>query len=159
MAQSLETLRSGILTSLYGRRAGLDKDETLVGVKDVKKAIQDLTTATTGTAVPAHGVSRQTATGSSQGPTQHLLDAPIPGVSKILALDSSSTGSHQFLTTAAGAAVRNTTAGTTSGVINLLGPASFVELIGVTTALWLVKALSPYGSSAGVNSVSFSTST
>ncbi len=158
MAQSLETLRNNNITSIFGRRMGLQQDETLV-VKAVKESIQDLTTASSGTAVTAYGVAQVTATGSTQGPVQYLLDAPIPGVEKTLVLNSSSTGSFQFLTTAAGAAVLNTTAGTTSGVINLLGPASFVRLMAVSTARWVVTAMSGYGSSAGVNAVSFSTST
>lgn len=160
MAQSLQTIRNRASDSIKGRKLGFDlADETLIGPKELKLAVQDLTTATTATTVNNYGIVRQTATGSSQGPTQHLLGAPIPGVKVTLILDSSSTGSHQFLTTAAGAAVRGTSLGTTAGVINLLGPVSFIELVGLTTALWGVKSRSYYSSTALADTISFTTST
>lgn len=168
MARTLEQIRNNGLTSIYGRIFGKTKTssgsaagfdgEFIGGPKDMIKALQDLTTATSGTAVPNYGYSRQTATGSSQGPTQHLLDAPEIGVEKCLILATSSTGSHQYLTTAAGAAVLDTTSGTTKGVINMLS-AGCITLVGLTTALWGIKTMTPYGSSAGVNTVSFTTST
>lgn len=168
MARSLEVIRNNNLTSIYGRILGKTKTssgsapgfdgEFIGGPKDIIRAVQDLTTASSGTAVPNYGYSRVTATGSSQGPVQFLLDAPEIGVEKTLVLASSSTASFQFLTTPSGSQVINTTAGTTSGVVNLLS-AGFVKLVGLTTALWGVVGMTPYGSSAGVNAVSFSTST
>lgn len=81
MAQSLETLRSAMLTSIFGRRLGLASDETLVGAKTLKEPVQDLTSASTGTAINNYGNvvlrisgSITTATGS------FLLSNPIPGV-------------------------------------------------------------------------------
>ena len=160
MAQTLQTLgNQAMFTSIYGRRLGLASDGTLVGPSALKRVVQDLTTATTATTVNSFGTVRQSASGSSQGPTQHLLGAPIPGVSVTLILDSSSTGSHQFLSSAAGAAIRISSLGTTIGVLNLLGPASFMELEGVTTALWLIKSRSYYSSTALADTVSFTTST
>ena len=167
MAQSLETIRSKIVTSLFGRRIGLSQSTTaqsqndfLVGPRDIVKEIQDLTTASSGTAIPNAGVSRVTCTGSSQGPVQFLLSAPMPGVEKILMVGSSSTGSFQFLTTAAGASVLGNSAGTTAGVINLIGGVSpsYCRLMGVTTAQWVVVGVSPV-STAVAPTVSFTTST
>lgn len=159
MASLLDTLKNNIVTSIYGRRLGLTKDETLVGPKAFQSQVQDLSTASSATAVPAYGVSRVTCTGSTQGPVQYLLDAPIPGVEKTLVLASSSTGSFQFLSTSAGAAIYASSLGTTVGVVNLLGPTSFVKLIGLTTAIWGVVGESLYGSTALAKTVSFTTST
>ena len=159
MAQSLETLRSNIQTSIFGRRLGLDDADFLVGPKDIKGAIEDLTTATTGTDVNPYGTARITATGSSQGPTQHSLAAPVPGVSKLLVLDSSSTGSHQFLSTPNGASIIISSVGTTIGVVNLLGPGAAVTLMGLTTAKWYVVSEGGYATTAMGKNVSYTTST
>lgn len=172
MGQTLEQVRNNNLTSIYGRifaktktssnltsngAAGFD-GEFIGGPKDIIKAIQDLTTASSAAIIPNYGISRVITSGSSQGPVQYALEAPQAGVEKVLVLDSSSTGSFQFLTTPNGAQIRNTTAGTTSGVVNLLGT-GFARLLGITSTLWAVVGFTPYGSSAGVNAVSFSTST
>ena len=145
MAQSLETLRNTNTTPIYGRRLGLQLDETLAGVKELKLAIEDIQT-TVPTTVLAYGVTRVLTSGSSQGPTQHLLPAPIPGVRKTILLQSTSTGSQQFLSTANGAAIISASDGTTKGVVNLIGPGGSITLIGLTTAAWGV--LSRDGSSA-----------
>ncbi len=81
MAQSLETLRSNAITSLYGRRAGLDKDETFVGTKGLKEVVQDLTSASTATALNAYGTVVARISGSMTTATAaFLLSNPIPGV-------------------------------------------------------------------------------
>lgn len=82
MAQSLETLRGKSVTSLHGRRLGLDTDETLVGVKDVKRVVQDLTSASTATTLNAHGliVARITGVATTAAGGVFILPNPIPGV-------------------------------------------------------------------------------
>ena len=81
MAQSLQTLRSKILTSIHGRRLGLDPDETLVGPKDLKLTVQDLTSASTGTVVNNYGVVVARISGSMTTATANfLLSNPIPGI-------------------------------------------------------------------------------
>lgn len=81
MAQSLETLRSKNVTSLYGRRLGLQQDETLVGPKALKKVVQDLTSASTATAVNNYGTVVARISGSMTTATANfLLSNPIPGV-------------------------------------------------------------------------------
>lgn len=139
MAQSLETLRSNNITSLWGRRAGLQLDETLAGVKDLKLAIEDITTTVATTAL-AYGITRIQTSGSSQGPTQHFLPAPIPGVRKYLQMHTTSTGSQQFLSTANGAAILAASDGTTKSLVNFVGPGGSVTLMGLTTAVWAVVA-------------------
>ncbi len=155
MAQSLETLRSQNNTSIYGRRLGLTYDDYLVGPKDLKLAIEDIQT-TVATTAAAYGITRVLTTGSSQGPVQHFLPAPIPGVEKVILLQSTSTGSQQFLSTANGAAIIAASDGTTKGVVNLVGPGGSITLVGLTTALWGVKARD--GSSAA-SLPTFTTST
>lgn len=159
MASLLDTIRGQIMTSIFGRRLGLDKDEYLVGPKTLRQQVQDLTTSSSATAVPAYGVTRVTCTGSSQGPVQYLLDAPAPGVEKALVLASSSTGSFQFLTTAAGAKVFSSSAGTSAGVINLVGQGAAIRLIGLATDTWGILSQSGYTSTAMAQSVTFTTST
>ena len=81
MAQSLQTLRSKILTSIHGRRLGLDPDETLVGPKSLKLTVQDLTSASTATVVNNYGVVVARISGSMTTATANfLLSNPIPGV-------------------------------------------------------------------------------
>ena len=152
MAQLLETLRNAVTTPVYGRRLGIQPDETLV-FKAHKNAIEDLTTVAS--TLTAYGWAVVTATGSTQGPVQHTLPAPIPGVEKIILMNTTSTGSHQFLSTEAGATIRTASDGTTAGVVNLRGGAG-VTLRGITTAMWMAL---PHYTSTGAPNVTFSTST
>ena len=160
MAQSLETLRNSVHTSIFGRRLGLDSDDYLVGPKSHKGAVEDLTTST-GTDVLAYGTARVTATGSSQGPVQYNLAAPVPGVQKVLCLNTTSTGSYQFLSTPNGASIRSGSDGTTKSLVNLLGQGGAVILQGITTAIWaVVGAYNFNNSTLGlVTNVSYTTST
>jgi hypothetical protein len=81
MAQSLETLRSNNITSLWGRRLGLQFDETLSGTKGLKEVVQDLTSASTATAVNNYGTVVARISGSMTTATANfLLSNPIPGV-------------------------------------------------------------------------------
>jgi len=159
MAQSLTTLRSSILTSIHGRRLGLDRDEFLVGTKDLKRQIEDLTTASTGTDVLNYGAARVMTSGSTQGPVQYSLAAPAPGVRKTLVMGSSSTGSHQFLSTPNGASIKHSSAGTTVGVVNLRAPGGVVTLLGVSTAAWLVESEGFLADTNLGKNVTYSTST
>lgn len=139
MAQSLETLRSNNITSLWGRRLGIQLDETIAGAKDLKLAVEDITTTVPTTAL-AYGITRVLTSGSSQGPTQHFLPAPIPGVRKYLQMHTTSTGSQQFLSTANGASILAASDGTTKPLINFVGQGGSVTLMGLTTAVWAVVA-------------------
>lgn len=150
MAQLLETLRGANVTPIYGRRLGLQRDDSIAGPIDLKLAIEDIQSTVPTTAL-AYGVTQVLTSGSSQGPTQHLLPAPIPGIKKTISLRSTSTGSQQFLSTANGAAIVSASDGTTKNAVNLIGPGGSVTLMGLTTALW--------GVIAGVGSYTFTTST
>lgn len=158
MAQSLETLRSRTVTSIHGRRLALDSGGYVVGPPDIKGVVEDLTTST-GTDVLAYGIGRVTATGSSQGPVQYNLAAPVPGVSKRLCMNTTSTGSYQFLSTPNGASIMCGSDGTTKSLVNLVGPGGAVTLWGVTTAIWQVMGEGGYNTTALGKNVTYTTST
>lgn len=139
MAQSLETMRSNIKTQIYGRRLGLQHDESLVGTIGLKEVVEDIQ-STVPVTVLAYGVTRVLTSGSSQGPTQHLLPAPIPGLTKTITMNTTSTGSQQFLSTGAGASILAGSDGTTKSLINFVGQGGSVTLKALTTAIWAVVA-------------------
>ena len=163
MANAIETIRSALLTSIFGRRLGLSPAEFLGGPKDIQVQVQDINTGSSGTAIPAYGITRVTCSGSTQGPVQYLLDAPVPGVYKTLMLGgtagATSTGSYQFLSSAAGAAILISSLGTTAGVVNLKDAGAMVRLVGLTTNLWGVVSEALYTSTALAKAVTFTTST
>ncbi len=136
MAFSLQQIRNTIITSIFGRQIGLDVNGYLVGPPEMRLAIEDLTTVPT--TVIGYGLSRVTATGSTQGPVQYFLPAPIPGVRKYLSITTTSTASFQFLSTANGASILAASDATTKAVVNIVGQGGAVELIGITTAIWQV---------------------
>ena len=158
MAQSLETLRSNNLTSLWGRRLGIQLDETIAGAKEMKLAVEDIQTTVATTAL-AYGVTRVLTSGSSQGPVQHLLPAPIPGVRKYICMHTTSTGSQQFLSTANGASILSASDGTTKSLLNFRGPGGSVQLMGLTTAVWGVVGGMNVGDTNVVANVTYTTST
>lgn len=151
MATLREALRSLGLTTIFGRRLALDTADYLVGPSDIRKQIEDLTT--TPTTLAAFGMSRVTASGSSQGPVQYTLPAPVPGVLKHLALNTTSTGSYQFLSTANGASILAASDGTTKSLVNLVGQGGAVTLFAVSSAIWQVIA------SVSTGGVTYTTST
>ena len=135
MAFTVEQLRSKILTSIFGRRLGLDPDGFLVGPHDSRRPIVDATSDTTGTALPNHGYVSVTTT-TNDGWT---LTSPVPGCQVTLFTGSSSTGTHSVAFSPAVAYSTNGIAGSTA---TLVGPGGFVTLMGLSTAVWLVVARS-----------------
>jgi len=127
MAQTLNTIRSRILTSVHGRRLGIDNDEFLVGTKGPRYVVTDATSATTGTNLPNHGVITFD---STTGDTW-VIDDPEAGV--VAHLVSISTGGAQVINT--NNATFMTSGSSTGGVLTLTGLAG-VTLVGVSTALW-----------------------
>lgn len=144
MAQSLETLRSNNITSLWGRRLGLQFDETIAGAKDIKKAVQDLTSASTGTALNAYGYVRVTGTSLLTSAQAFLLPLPIPGIDLTLQNTNADTSAASPGSTAL-TFIRPSTSfvimsseGTTNTTINLT-PGSVVTLSGLSTGVYAVK--------------------
>ena len=150
--------RSRIRTSLYGSRLALDDDGMLIGPPALKKEVRSIST-TVPTTVAAHGVTRILTSGSTQGPTQHFLAAPLAGVELTMVLVSTSTGSQQFGSTANGASIVATSLGTTVGWVNFQGPGGSITLIGLSTSQWAVKARDDITSTGLARAITFTTST
>lgn len=156
MAQSLETLRSAQVTTIYGRRLGLQLDETLTGPKDIKRAVQDLTSASTATAVNNYGVvvARITGVATTAAGGVFILSNPIPGVAVDICYANTSQAATAGST--AIAFLRGSTAfyiqtslGSTQ-VALLLAQGNAARLLGMSTDAYMLQAL---GSSAGVSAI------
>ena len=133
MAQSLNQARAKIKTSVHGRRLGLDNDENLVGVKDIRKVVTNATSATTGTALPNHGlVSVLTTTDDSW-----TLTDPVAGGEVTLTVGGDSTGIHTIKTAAA--TIYSTNGHEGANVI-LTSQGAHVKLMGLTTAIWTLTS-------------------
>lgn len=143
MAQSLETLRSNNVTSLWGRRLGLQFDETIAGTKDIKRAVQDLTSASTATTLNNYGliVARITGVATTAAGGVFILPNPIPGVAIDIAYANTSQAATAGST--AIAFLRGSTAfyiqssiGST-GVAVLLPQGQWARLLGLTTDAYM----------------------
>lgn len=131
-----------IITSLYGRRLGLQpmstaehgglkRVEFLVGPEAMREGIT--TNDTTAIAVLAYGVSFLNGT-SAASSSVYVLDPPIPGVHKTVVFTSGTT--PQYLKTKNGETFRTSADTTVATVILSTLTGAVVELIGLTTAVW-----------------------
>ena len=143
MAQSLETIRRLFnQTSIHGRRLFLDFDGFLGGIKGVRNVVTNATSATTGTALPNHGL---VTIDSTSGDSYTLTDPEAGCNVKITVV---STAGAQTITPAA--ATIMSSASSTGGSITMTGGSqASIELHGATTALWV--PVGRYGSSATVH--------
>lgn len=143
MTQSLETLRSSLITGIFGRRFGLTNDEYVAGAKDIKRVVTEYTSASTGTVVPAHGVaSFQLTTLSTQ---DFLLSNPVPGVSVDIMTQmngATNLSSNWNLKRPSTAFYIESSEGSTMTTINMSSRA-FIRLTGVTTDRYQVTARTP----------------
>ena len=130
MAQSLDEARAKILTSVHGRRLGIDHTEHLAGVKGIRRAVTEATSDTTGTNLPNHGlVSVVTTTADGW-----ILADPEVGCVVRLVTGTTSTGVH---TVTCDNATILSSAQSTMGVISMIGGgAQGCVLDGLSTALW-----------------------
>ena len=153
MAQSLTTIGNLVLKSVHGRLLGLTYNDYLAGPKELVKVVEDISTTVPNTAVLPYGITRVLTSGSSQGPVQHTLPgSPFPGVRKTLAMNTTSTGSHQFLA-GSGVSILAASDGTTKALVNFVGQGGSVSLEALTTAIWAVV------SSVSTGGVTYTTST
>lgn len=129
---------SAILTSIRGRRLGLQKlttfdhggrgaAEMLVGPEEFRRGVT--TAETTGNGLKAHGVSHLTSANSS---AVYILDPPIPGARKVISIGT--TGVSIWVKTK-NAETFNTTLGTSFTTIRS-SAGGYYELMGITTAVW-----------------------
>lgn len=141
MADTNEDMKQDSVTSIHGRKIGLDFDNFIVGPKGIRPGITAATSATTGTALPNYGVvTIDSTTGDS-----YTLTAPKAGAEvKIIV---TSTGGAQTILPVSG--TFQSSASSTSGSITLTGGPAGIHLIGLSTSVWAPVAR--YGSSATVH--------
>ena len=135
---------SGIVTSVHGRRLGLQqmssaqtgsvagrKSEFLVGPDELKVGVT--TAETTSTNLTAYGISWLV--GSSAGSSSvFTIDPPIPGVRKTVVFTSGSL--PVYLKTAGGETFRTSADSTIATVISSTLTGCVIELIGISTAIY-----------------------
>lgn len=152
---------NSILTSIYGRRVGLQSlsagqsggskksQEFLVGPDDIRLGVT--TNESTATPMDASGISHLV--GSSAGSTLVFpLSPPIPGVRKDIFFGS--TDSALYVKAASGVSFAGTSLGTSATVIRSSG-GGCVELLGISTALYAILNVS----SSAVNALEFQATT
>lgn len=152
-----------ILTSIYGRRLGLQNFSTgqsggrlpaefLVGPEDIRRGVT--TAETTAANVTAYGVSYLPGT-SAASSAVYTLDPPIPGVRKTV-IGSSNNGPVYLKT--ANSEIIETTVGTTFTTIKVSSVGGTFELVGVTTAIWAGVGLTS-GTSSNASGFGLTTTT
>jgi hypothetical protein len=155
---------NNIVTSVHGRRLGLQPmstaqtgatksspQEFIVGPEDVRLGVT--TNESTATPMQASGVSYLVGTSAASTPVYQIAP-PIPGVRKTIYFGSTdsaiyvrpSVTTHAFAGTSLGA--------TGCGALRSSG-GGYVELMGITTALYAISAVS----STAVNTVGFQATT
>ena len=149
-----QNFANNILTSIYGRRLGLQRmtsavhggtgdREFLVGPDAFRQPYSS--SESTGVDIKAYGLSR--VEGSSAASSQvFTLEPPIPSVEKLLFFPS--TGAHNVYVKTKNSEVIQSTRGSSFTVLqSTIG--GILRLIGVTTAIWAAPGLSSGTSSQG----------
>lgn len=154
--------QNSILDSIKGRKMGLNPRDFLI-TKGVADGIQVLTSGSTATAVENFGVTSLDATtgaastASSIGTTETgaswTMNAPEPGVEKIVYKASATGGSTMPVVVEFGTGVTAqwSTFGTTFTGLNLQGVGAYARLKGITATKWLVVGNSTGTSFASSN--------
>lgn len=133
MAFTLQQLRNVILTSIHGRRLGMDPNQFLVGQKGVRVPVANATSDTTGTALVNHGFHTVATTTNDVW----TLEDPTPGCEVEIATITTSTGNHAIVPAAATIVSTNGVAGSS---ITMQGIGAWIKLIGISTAQWAVTS-------------------
>lgn len=139
---------SNILTSIFGRRLGLQRlstgqsggrlpEEFLVGPDDFRVGVS--TAETTSVNLRAFGISVIPGT-SAASSAVYTLEPPIPGVRKVI-MGGLSNGPVYFKTVNSETIV-TTSLGSSYTTVKISSIGGAIELIGVTTAQWLAFATS-----------------
>lgn len=166
MAQdaSYQGLKSQILTSIFGRRLGIDSNDFLLGPKGHRVAVYTVTSATTGnTTLPNYGIILGRTTDSSATTAGWNLDNPQPGAKvelmcmtsgySVFILNGTTQGAGSVTATVVAGAV--TSGLTTATKITLWNPGAGATLYGASTSVWIAylhggsnSSATTYGSSA-----------
>ena len=146
MAQSRDTAKSLIKTSVHGRRLGIDKDECLTGPKAFRHQVTNATSDTTGTTLAPFGLHTVLTTTNDSW----QLQAPIPGVQVTIASGTTgtatSTGIHTILPVSG---TFQSCESSTGGSIVITGVGAGVTLMGASTGLYHV--VGSFGTTARVD--------
>jgi hypothetical protein len=137
-----------VLTSIHGRVLGIQAlssaesggsrgtQRFIAGeVADIRREVS--TAETTSVNMKPHGMSHLATTSTGNG-TVFTIDPPIPGISKTIALTCGASDGPVFVKTT-GATIESS-AGSTYQTIKLT-TRQLVEMIGVTTARWMMLSL------------------
>ncbi len=130
MAKSLQQLSNSIITSVFGRRLGMDIGGYLVGPPDMKVQTQVATSLTTSSAIDPHGITSLAATSAAT----YAMSAPVEGVEKKLVCTSTGAG-NQVVQLPTGVTFQ-TTAGTSFNQATFSGVGQSADLVGLSTSLY-----------------------
>lgn len=133
MGYSINQLRNEIITSIHGRRLGLDTAGRLIGHEDIRIPITDATSDTTGTNIAGYGWTTVDTTTDDTW----LLSAPVRGSFKYIYTGSTSTGIRTIKRADATFAIRSS-ANSTGTTIVAQGGGLMLTLFGVTSAIYAV---------------------
>ena len=153
-----------ILTSLYGRRLGLQRMSTAEsgGSRGAKEYLvgpeylrQETSTAeSTATNLHPFGVSNIPGT-SAASSAVYTIDPPVPGVRKTIVNDG--TNGPVFLKTANGETMRSTL-GTSHTTVKISSVGGAFDMVGLTTAIWALIGVTS-GTSSQASGFALTTST
>lgn len=133
MAFALETLRNEIVTTIYGRRLGLDSGGRLIGHDGVRIRHDDATSDTTGTTIRGDGWTNVDTTTDDTW----LLAAPVKGAFKHIYTGSTSTGIRTIVRANNTFAIRSS-ANSTGTTIVAQGGGLLLTLFGLTSAIYAI---------------------
>ena len=133
MAFTLDQLRNEIVTSIHGRRLGLDSAGRLIGHDGIRDRSDDATSDTTGTAIRGSGWTNVDSTTDDTW----TLSAPVKGAFKYLYTGSTSTGIRTIKRADNSFAIR-TSDNSTGTTIVAQGGGLLLTLFGLTSALYAV---------------------
>ena len=169
MAYTLNTMRNDILTSIHGRRLGLDKNDFLVGHKGIRLPITEdvaglgasavIAGSGTGTSIANYGVTRITSSAGSTANTgfAFTLQAPTPGCRKIIYQYGASTSAHVFGLSGSAIVQGGSLTSAGSTMFSMWKQNAMVELLGISTAIWLhLNSKTSGNASSDMLSVSYS---
>jgi len=146
MAQSLtlEGLRSQIVTSLVGRRLGLDPNQALLGTAGLRSPLTALSSASAA-AVPTYGIT--TFNTAAATTTWTLAGSPTPGLPITLVALSSAQQDIVCSVTLRAAGASGLSTGT---IARLRGIGAAIQLLPDSTSSWVsltpqVSTVSTYG--------------
>lgn len=134
-AQLLDKLRNQILTSLYGRRDGIDKDEYNIGPKDFRVQIENIT-STAASTLSNYGITCLSCTATSSA--VYTMTAPVPGVQGRQIFQASTSTLGYAIQLPAGVTILATN-GSSFNQMVFYGQGAALELSAISSLTWATK--------------------